>query len=351
MAACENPASTVLGPTELGWQELAQPVHDYAFWDWRARAARAEAVATALGAALTDQPADIVVTHDTAVPAVARAAAGAGVPLLVWLFGYETLCHWRFAAGSTCVPDSHCRACPRTLALSPQERAARIAHADGHAAALAGATALVAVSRLLADTAALVCGRTPDVVAPIAAAPPAVRADVHGPVLAVSSLWTQDKGVELLAPIARQLAPNRRLVVQCGDGGQHMPVPAELAALENVEVRTGPAEIGELLDGASVLIVPSQLPDTWVRVAFEGMAAGVPVLGSDTGGMREFVPAAQRVSPHDDPRAWGAALDRLAEPDAWAAARARGLAAAAAVLDARPAERAVALIEAAARSR
>jgi glycosyltransferase involved in cell wall biosynthesis len=121
--------------------------------------------------------------------------------------------------------------------------------------------------------------------------------------------------------------------------------------MANVEVRTAPAEIDELLPGASVLVVPSQMPDPWPRVAFEGMAAGVPVLASDTGGLRESVPASQRVSPHDDPDAWGAALNRLRDPVVWEGARTNGRRAAAAILATRPRERFVRAVETAAQAR
>jgi glycosyltransferase involved in cell wall biosynthesis len=337
-------------PPEFGWRTLAQPDHGHSFWDWRARVARAESVAAGLSAALDERPADVVVTYDTAVPAVARAAGNAGVPFLVWVLGYETLCHWRFVTGSTCIPASRCRACPRTLALAPAERAARIAHADGHAAALRGAATLVAVSSDVAVAVEDACGRRADQIPPVSSAPAPVAADPDGPILAVSSLWTRDKGADLLAPIARRLGPGRRLVVQAGDGGHHVPPPAELATLANVELRAEPAEIADLLPGTATLIVPSQMPDPWPRVAFEAMAAGVPVLASDTGGLRESVPPQQRIVRFDDPDAWAAALRGLGDRTAWEAARERGRAAADAILAGRPAERFVAAVEATAQA-
>jgi glycosyltransferase involved in cell wall biosynthesis len=336
-------------PTQIGWRSFPQPDHGHAFWDWRARVARAEAVGGGLADAIAERRPDVVVTYDTAVPAVARIAAGAGIPVLVWLHGYETLCHWRFVGGSTCEPQTRCRGCPRTLALAAPERAARIAHADGHRAALAGAAGLVAPSRVLGDAAAATSGRQPEVIAPISRGLAAIAGDPEGPVLAVSSLWTRDKGAGLLAPIADRLArAGRRLVVQVGDGGHHVPPPQDLLAAANVEVRTAPAEIDELLPGASVLVVPSQMPDPWPRVAFEAMSAGIPVLASDTGGLRESVPARQRVAPHDDPDAWAAALGELSDRRRWAQARAAGLAAAAEILQADPPRRFVAAVEAAA---
>ncbi len=340
--------STPAPAADLGWRELPQPGSPYHSRDWRARVARGQAVGEGLRRALAERMADVVVTHGPAVPAVARAASAEGVPVLVCLHGYESLCHWRFVLGSTCIPESGCRACPRTLALHGAEREARVAHADGQRKALHGASQLIAPSQAVAEATRETCGRLPEVIAPVVAAPARVEADLDGPVLAVSSLWSAEKGAALLAPIARGLGSGRRLVVQAGDAGRQIPLPAGLTDLPNVEVRTRRAEISELLPGASVLVVPSQMPDPWARVAFEGMAAGVPVLASDVGGLRESVPTAQRVSPHDDAGAWGEALERLREPDTWRAARDAGRRAAVQILATRPAERFVRAVESAA---
>lgn len=333
--------------TPAGWQEVPQPEHGHPFWDWRARVARAEALAAGVAAAIDARRPNAIVTYDTAAPAVARVASEAEVPLLLWLHGYETLCHWRFVLGSTCLPESRCRRCPRSLALDPRQRAARVSHADGHRAALAGATHLVAPSQALADAAQSTCGRRPQVIAPVSRGLAQVEGSPDGPVLAISSLWTRDKGADLLAPIAERLAARgRRLVVQVGDGGRHVPPPEALFAAPNVEVRTAAAEIDELLPGTSVVLVPSQMPDPWPRVAFEAMSAGIPVLASDTGGLRESVPPAQRVAPHGDPDAWGEALECLAEPQRWAGARQAGLRAAAEIVDSEPSGRFVTAVEA-----
>lgn len=51
----------------------------------------------------------------------------------------------------------------------------------------------------------------------------------------------------------------------------------------------GPAEIGEALAGADALVFPSQWPEPFGIVPLEAMAAGVPVLGTGTGGSGEFL--------------------------------------------------------------
>lgn len=108
-----------------------------------------------------------------------------------------------------------------------------------------------------------------------------------------------------------------------------------LAALPHVEL-VDPAPIKRLLDGAGVLVVPSQWQEPFGRIAFEGLAAGVPTLASPVGGLAELVPAGQLVTPADDPEAWLDAVASLEEPALWHAARERGLSAARAVLELDP---------------
>ncbi|MDX6513257.1 MAG: hypothetical protein QOE36_2761, partial [Gaiellaceae bacterium] len=132
----------------------------------------------------------------------------------------------------------------------------------------------------------------------------------------------------LLEPLARGLGHRTLRVTRAGLVGE---AAARLAALPHVEL-VDPAPIEHLLAGASVLVVPSQWEEPFGRVAFEGLAAGVPTLASAVGGPAGLVPAEQLVRPPDEPAAWLAALASLEDHAAWEAARERGLSAARAVL-------------------
>jgi glycosyltransferase involved in cell wall biosynthesis len=86
-----------------------------------------------------------------------------------------------------------------------------------------------------------------------------------------------------------------------------------------------PEEVPRFLSGIDVLAVPSQCMETGPLVALEALAAGVPVLGSDLGGLRELVVDGTNgllVAPHDDPSTWAKRLLELAgAPDSLASLR------------------------------
>ena len=337
----------VLGKPEpvAAWRRLAPrvqieavaPPPDEPAAAWRRRRLRADRTRAAVAEALERDPADVVVGQLYAGAGAVAAARSAGVPAALLLAGYEALCHWAFGVDSACLPESRCRRCPRALALPPAEREELLAVRDEQDAALQAAACLIAPSGAMAAACERITGRRPHVVAWVTRALPPAKARPDGHVLLISSVWSREKGVDLLEPVARRLS-DRSVVVQAPNG---LPAATEaaLARLSNVSVRGDHAEIGSLLDGASLVLVPSQLPEPFGRVAFEAMGAGVPVLASDTGGLAEFVPAGQLVTRRDDPDAWAAAARHLETPGEWQAARAAGLAAAHAVLEGDPVRR------------
>jgi glycosyltransferase involved in cell wall biosynthesis len=304
---------------------------------WRNRLHRAWRMRDAVADHLRDDGANVVIGQLLVGGGAASAARAAGAKSAILLAGYDALCHWAFKVGSTCRPETRCRGCPWALALPAGERESLWRLRAEQDESLAAAELLVAPSEAVAATCDRLVGRRPRVAAWVARPPGPVEARHDGHVLLASSVWAPEKGSALLAPIARRL-PHRRLMVQAPNG---LPddVRNELLGIDNVEVREADAEIEELLDGAALLLVPSQLPEPFGRIAFEGLAAGVPTLASAAGGLTEFVPPDQLVRPADDPEAWVRAATALEPETAWLEARSRGREAARAVLATDPAGR------------
>ena len=75
-----------------------------------------------------------------------------------------------------------------------------------------------------------------------------------------------------------------------------------------------PANVRRTLAGYDALAVPSQWLETGPLVVYEAFAAGIPVVGSDLGGIRELVRhgADGLLVPHASVNAWTASLRRLA---------------------------------------
>jgi glycosyltransferase involved in cell wall biosynthesis len=301
---------------------------------WLTRRRRSDALALRLRKELVRRPADIVLTQLHAAPAVVAAAGSC--PTVIALPSYEALCKYAFDAGSECSRAGACIDCPRARALGTGERREFLRQRGAHARALRTAALLVAPSRAVADACATMTGVLPAVVAAVstASAPVAAlaRPTPRGPVLFAAASWSVNKGAALLAPIAERLAPRR--VEIYGDGLE----PETWSRLEwprNVGLhRYSPP--ARMLAGAGALLVPSQWPEPFGRVAFEGLAAGVPTLASAVGGLPEFVPVDQLVSAYARAESWARAVAELDEPGAWQTARARGLAAAKRVLASDP---------------
>ncbi|MGD8200627.1 glycosyltransferase [Ornithinimicrobium sp. W1679] len=89
-------------------------------------------------------------------------------------------------------------------------------------------------------------------------------------------------------------------------------------------------ELPGLLQGMDALAVPSLTTPGWVeqfgRVVVEAMAAGVPVVASDSGALSDVVGEAGLLVPEGDPAALGESLLRAArEPGTWERLRGAGL--------------------------
>jgi glycosyltransferase involved in cell wall biosynthesis len=342
--AAERPAD-VPGGAELFAEELLEFLAERhrvrAVWHesepsppdsyWRAKRGARVAARLAVQRALSSRRADVVLTQLHTAPGATAAAREAGVPVVQLLPSYEALCKYAFLPGSECEPASRCARCPAARALSPRERSEHRRSCLEHERALVAARSLVAPSAFVAETFRSWCGRRQHTVPSVAGRLEGVRARRDGPIVLAAARWQPAKGVGLLESIVRR-APRRVAIA-----GASLPeaLRARLARLGGVDL-VPYRPIDQLLDGSGVLLVPSQWPEPFGRIAFEGLAAGVPTLASPTGGLPELVPRPQLVGDFQDPEAWIEAIDGLDSGQRWEDARRAGLQAAERVLSTAP---------------
>jgi glycosyltransferase involved in cell wall biosynthesis len=142
--------------------------------------------------------------------------------------------------------------------------------------------------------------------------PSAVPAAAPGPVVYAGRL-SDEKGVDILIRSAALFPPGLEVVI-AGDG----PSRAELERLA-IEVAPGrvrftgrlnKSDVESLLASASVAAIPSRWYENQPLAILEAFSAGVPVAGTDMGGIRELVIDGQTgaLSPPDDPAAFARAV-------------------------------------------
>jgi hypothetical protein len=308
-------------------------------WYWRARLDRSEAMRAAVDEAIDEHRPDVVVGQLHGGPGALAAAAKAGVARVLVLHSYEALCKVAFDPGSECRPPRDCAGCPHAAALPATERAALLELRARHSESVTGADALVAPSDWMAATLARWSGRRATVVRYALMAPSGVGGDYAGPVVIAANRWTAHKGVDLLPFLvdAARRAPGRGRTVRVTRRGLDDGMVASLMAAGAEVVANAP--FATLADGASAVVIPSQWEEPFGRLAWEAMAAGIPALASDSGGLAEFVPSDLLVTPRESSGAWSGALDRLfSSREGWDRAAAEGLSAAEAILDRAPGE-------------
>jgi glycosyltransferase involved in cell wall biosynthesis len=105
--------------------------------------------------------------------------------------------------------------------------------------------------------------------------------------------------------------------VQDDDGARYRSAVCSAVAGDARIRLCGPVpqdRVVETLAGYDATVVPSQWLETGPLTVLESFAAGVPVIGSDLGGIAELVTHDRDgwLVPHSDVRAWSAAIERLA---------------------------------------
>ena len=118
----------------------------------------------------------------------------------------------------------------------------------------------------------------------------------------------EEKGFDTAIGAAR--AASVPLVV-AGDGPDERRL-RELAGGADVRFvgRLSPASLADVRRRAAVVLVPSRWEEPCPYAVLDALAAGVPVLAADRGGLPELV-GAEATLPPDDLAAWGRALGEL----------------------------------------
>ncbi|WP_134772038.1 glycosyltransferase [Ornithinimicrobium flavum] len=141
------------------------------------------------------------------------------------------------------------------------------------------------------------------------------------------------KGVDVLLDAAATQHELELTVVGAGPQEDELRGRADVPGLSERVRFAGsatPEQLPGLLREMDVLAVPSRTTPGWVeqfgRVVVEAMAAGVPVVASDSGALPEVVGEAGLLVPEGDPVALGEALQRVCrEPGLWERLRQAGL--------------------------
>jgi glycosyltransferase involved in cell wall biosynthesis len=141
------------------------------------------------------------------------------------------------------------------------------------------------------------------------------RTPTDPPTIVVAARLVPIKGVDVMIDAAARLRSAARVVI-AGDG----PARAEL---EHRARATGVTFLGQvdtsardrLLGTASIVVVPSRITragrsEGTPMIALEALAAGVPVIATEVGGLRALAPAAHLVEP-EDPGALASAIDQI----------------------------------------
>jgi glycogen(starch) synthase len=282
----------------------------------------------AIGRLLAAGRFDIVHAHDWSIGSAMGPARGSGVPLVLTQHDYSHVCATKrlmrgdeVCSGPTPIACVRCASSwhgpvvgPGVALANALSRRARTKHVD----------AFIPVSSVVAVSTGLP-GRSPYEVIPNFIPDDLVldEAAPHpdGPIVFVGDL-SRDKGIEVLLEAHTRLGGRPHLVL-AGRAVETTPLDFH----DEVELRglLDHSAVIDLMQTASVVVVPSIVPDCCPTVVLEAMAVGRPVVAAASGGIVDLVDDGVTgilVAP-GDPVALSAALSTVVDDPEGAAAMGR----------------------------
>jgi len=246
----------------------------------------------AIGRLLADGRFDIVHAHDWSISSALGPARHTGVPVVLTQHDYSHVCATKrlmrgdeVCAGPAPIACVRCASSWHGPVVGP---GVALANAFGRRTRTRRVNAFVPVSSVVATSTKLP-GRSPYVVIPNFIPDDLVLdeaiATPDGPIVFVGDL-SRDKGIKVLLEAHRRLGGLRHLVL-AGRVLEHTPLDLP----DNVELRglLDHASVMELMQSASVVAVPSIVPDCCPTVVLEAMAVGRPVVAAASGGIVDMV--------------------------------------------------------------
>lgn len=124
------------------------------------------------------------------------------------------------------------------------------------------------------------------------------------------------KGIELALQVCRRLGPGYRLHI-AGTGQAAYMAQLQAANADLPLTWLGHVPPAQFFPGIDILLVPSQWAEPLGRVVLEAASHGVPVVGSDCGGIPEIINPGHTgyACPPDDADAFAEAVRKLAAQD------------------------------------
>jgi glycosyltransferase involved in cell wall biosynthesis len=234
---------------------------------------------------------DVLHAHDWAVNSALLPARRSGTPVVLSMHEYSHLCPTKrlmrgqeLCAGPELIACLRCTRREHRSILGPGVAAAnlvaRLWRQRAVATFLPVSSAVAVGTRLPPGTFEIIPNFIPD---QIVTRRPTTRTE--GPIAYVGDVsW--DKGVHVLLEAHNMLDGAPRLVLagrSCEGGTLRLTPNAELVGVLD------PADVRNLMTSASVVVVPSIVPDSCPTVILEAMAAGRPVIASARGGIVDLV--------------------------------------------------------------